>query len=167
MRFRPAAVLILAAACAPAAAFAQDAPRASVDLSSGYAAFVDDSRIDHGWVGGAFRWRLSRRVSVGPELVYMIGPRGDRDVFVTGKVLVDFMPARRVSPYFVADGGVMFHRDEFLSGAFWSREAAGSVGGGVRVDVTDRVFVAPEVRIGWEPHIRVGVLAGFQLAGPR
>ena len=49
------------------------------------------------------RWSLTPKVSVGPEVVFMRGPGDDRDVFLTGKVIVDFMPGRLVSPYFVAD----------------------------------------------------------------
>jgi hypothetical protein len=32
----------------------------------------------------------------------------------------------------------------------------------LRVFVTDRVYIAPEVRVGWELHLRTSVAAGFQ-----
>jgi hypothetical protein len=87
----------------------------------------------------------------------MKGPGGDRDLFLTGKMIVDFMSRRRASPYFVADGGVMMHRDAFFhTGAFWSREGAVSAGLGTRIRLTRRLSLAPEVRIGWEPHLRAG-----------
>ena len=148
----------------PAAAQAQE-HRGTLDLSAGYAAFLDEDAIEHLAVGGAWRWRVTPRFSVGPEVVFMKGPGGDRDVFITAKVLVDFMPERRASPYFVADGGIMIHRDEFdfRSGPFWSKEGAGSFGGGVRIDITPRLFVAPEFRIGWEPHVRVTGVVGWRM----
>ena len=136
---------------------AQETPsRLAVDASGGYATFVDETPIDHFTLGGGVRWRLTPKVSVGPEFVFMRGPDDDRDIFLTGKVIVDFMPDRFVSPYFVADGGAMLHGDRFFSGPYWSSEGALSAGGGVRIDVTPRLSIAPELRIGWEPHIRIG-----------
>jgi hypothetical protein len=86
----------------------------------------------------------------------MRGPDDDRDVFLTGKVIVDFMPDRLVSPFVVADGGAMFHGDRYASVSFWGREGAVSGGGGVRFNISPRVSIAPEFRIGWEPHLRFG-----------
>jgi hypothetical protein len=143
----------------PASAGAQvrENPRLAVDVSAGYAAFLDESPIAHATAGGAVRWRLSPRFSVGPEITFMKGPGGDRDLFLTGKAVVDFMPRRRASPYFVADGGLMLHRDDFFhTGAFWAREGAVSFGAGARVRMTPRLSLAPEVRVGWEPHVRIG-----------
>ena len=139
--------------------------RATLDLSGGYAGFVDDATIEHATVGAGVRWQVTPRFSIGPEVVFMRGPRADRDIFLTAKALVDFMPDRKVSPYFVADGGYMFHRDEiiFSTGPYWSNEATGSFGAGVRVNVTPRLFVAPEFRIGWEPHIRVTGVVGWKM----
>jgi hypothetical protein len=155
---------ILVAVLIPAVADAQER-RSTLDLSGGYAGFLDEDTIEHGTVGAAWRWQVTPRFSIGPEVVYMHGPGGDRDIFITAKVLVDFMPEQKVSPYFVADGGMMFHRDEiiFATGPYWSKEGAGSFGGGVRVNVTPRLFVAPEFRIGWEPHIRVTGVVGWKL----
>ena len=149
---------VLSLLASGAASYAQEAPsRLAVDLSGGYAAFVDESPIAHFTFGGGARWQLSPRVSIGPEVVFMKGPDDDRDIFLTGKVIVDFLPRRLVSPYFVADGGAMLHGGRFSSGSYWAREGAVSAGAGARIDVTPRLSVAPEFRIGWEPHLRVGV----------
>jgi hypothetical protein len=138
-------------------AYAQETPsRLAVDFSGGYAAFVDESAIGHFTLGGGVRWQLTPKVSVGPDLVFMRGPDDDRDVFLTGKVIVDFMPDRLVSPFVVADGGAMFHGDRYASGSFWGSEGAVSGGGGVRFNISPRVSIAPEFRIGWEPHLRFG-----------
>jgi hypothetical protein len=137
--------------------YAQETPsRLAVDFSGGYAAFVDESAIGHLTLGGGLRWQLTPKISVGPDVVFMRGPGDDRDIFLTGKVIVDFMPNRLVSPFVVADGGAMFHGDQFVTGSFWATEGAVSGGGGVRINVSPRVSIAPEFRIGWEPHFRVG-----------
>ena len=140
--------------------FAQETPsRLAVDFSGGYAAFVDESAIGHFTLGGGVRWQLTPKISVGPDFVFMRGPGDDRDIFLTGKVIVDFMPNRLVSPFFVADGGAMFHGDQFFNEAsFWAKEGAVSAGGGVRINVSPRVSIAPEFRIGWEPHFRIGTM---------
>jgi hypothetical protein len=157
---RPRSILAVAVLCLiPASAGAQvpDDRGLAVDASGGYAAFLDESLITHATAGAALRWRLSPRFSIGPEVVFMQGPGGDRDLFLTGKAIVDFMPRRRASPYFIADGGVMLHRDDFLhTGGLWSGEGAVSAGIGMRISVTRRLSLGPEVRIGWEPHLRVG-----------
>jgi hypothetical protein len=142
---------------------AQEAPsRLAVDLSGGYAGFADESIVGHGTFGAGVLWRLTPRLSVGPEAVFMNGPNGDRDVFVTGKLIFDVMPTRLVSPYLVADAGAMLHADRFFNGSYWSQEGAVSGGGGVRFNVTPRLSIAPEFRIGWEPHVRVGAVVTWR-----
>jgi len=148
----------------PGLAAAQELPGRVIEVSGGFAGFVDESIVKHGTLGTAVRWNLGRHLSVGPEIVYMNGGPGDQDLFLTGKLVVDFMPARAVSPYFVADGGLMVSRLTFVRAAdFWYREGAVSFGGGARINLTPRMFVAPEVRIGWEPHIRFTATLGWRM----
>ena len=147
----------------PAILAAQDS-RSTVEVSGGYAGFVDEATIDHGTLGAGWRWRVTPRLSLGPEIVYMRGPGADRDVFLTGKLVLYATPASRASLYFVADGGMMLHRNDFFrTGVEWFKEGAVSFGGGVRINATDRVYVSPEVRIGWEPHVRATVIVGWRL----
>ncbi len=155
--------LALVLVCLPSSGIAEERPRGTVEFSGGYAGFVDDVTVKHGTFGAAWRWRATRRVSVGPELVYMRGPGRDREVVITGKLLVDVAPERAVSPYLVADGGVMFHQQDLPGGIYRSSEPAVSGGGGLRIDVTPRLFVAPEVRLGWEAHMRLTVYVGWRL----
>jgi hypothetical protein len=155
MRHALLSVLVLLGFAASAAP-QEPQSRLAVDFSGGYAAFVDESAIEHLALGAGVRWQLTPKVSVGPDFVFMRGPDDDRDFFLTGKLMVDFMPDRAVSPFVVADGGAMFHRDEFVTGSFWAKEGAASGGGGVRINVSPRVSIAPEFRIGWETHFRIG-----------
>ena len=153
------------------AAFAQtlDArPAPAVEFLAGYAAFVDDATIDHGIAGVAARVYLTRRLAIGPEIVYMWGPRSDRDLYLTGNLTFDVMTprngrARAVTPFLVAGGGFFQHRDRFGGRTFTSAEAAFTAGGGVRGWITDRVYTFGDVRIGWELHMRVNAGVGIRL----
>jgi Outer membrane protein beta-barrel domain len=168
---KPLHGLIIGSCCALATVFAapaaaQDRPAPAVDVSTGWAGFVDDATIHHWVFGGGARFYVTPRLSIGPELVYMIGPDDDRDLIVTGNVIFDFLKPsggrpRRVTPYVLGGGGFFQHRDRFATGTFTSTEGAFTVGGGVRAFITDRVYVAPEVRFGWEPHFRAGVTVGL------
>ena len=57
----------------------------------------------------------------------------------------------------------MRHADRFGGETFASWEGAVTGGGGVRVRVGRGWYIAPEFRIGWEPHYRVGVGVGVDL----
>jgi len=149
------------------AASAQDRPGA-IELSSGWAGFADDSVIHHGLIGGAARFYASRRLSIGPELVYLIGPGSDRDLMLTGNLTFDLLGptgtgARRATPYLVAGIGLLRHTNDFYGQRFASTEGAFTAGGGVRVFLTDRLYIAPEARVGWELHLRIGATVGLRL----
>jgi hypothetical protein len=138
---------------------AQERPRPVIDLSGGWAGFPDESTIGHSMGGGSARFYLTPRLSVGPELVYMIGPGTDRDLFVTGNVIYEWPMlvsgrSPRVMPFVLASGGYMRHRNRF--GAFVAHTGAVVGGGGVRVRITDRVSAGPDLRFGLELHLRVG-----------
>jgi hypothetical protein len=140
-------------------------PAGAVEFSAGYAGFVDDATIDHGLIGIGSRWYLGPRLSIGPEVVYMKGPDDDRDLFLTGNVTWDLLGssgrAPRVIPFVVGGAGLMWHRDRFGSRTFTSNEGAFTAGGGARVRLNDRVFVAGDARIGWELHYRVAGTVGI------
>lgn len=166
---RPIRILLtLLAALVPAAAAAQSGdlrPAPAVEFTGGYAGFVDDATIDHAVVGGAVRFHLLPRISIGPELQYMIGPRSDRDLILTGNVTFDILPpGRKVTPFLVAGGGLFRHSNRFGGQSFSSSEGAFTGGGGVRAWVTDRVYVASEFRVGWEFHYRVTGTVGVALS---
>jgi hypothetical protein len=143
-------------------------PAPAVEFTGGYAAFLDDSAIGHGVFGAAFRFHLTRRLSVGPEIAYMIGPGDDRDLFLTGNVTFDLAnpgPGRagQVTPFLVAGGGLMRHSNSFGGAAFSATEGAFTGGGGVRVWLSPRVYAGSEFRIGWEPHFRITGTIGVAL----
>jgi hypothetical protein len=148
-------------ACCPGAVFAQTTdprPLSAVEFTAGYAGFVDEETIDHTVLGGALRVHLTPLISVGPELQYMIGPGDERDLILTGNVTIDVL-RRRVTPFVVFGGGLFHHSGEFGS----STEGSFTAGPGVRGWLNDRVYVASELRLGWELHYRITGTVGVAL----
>ncbi len=143
----------------PAVAGAQTParPAATVEGAAGYAGFADEGIIHHGVVGATARVYVSPRVAAGPEVVYMVGPNQDRDLFLTGNLTFDLRRSRPgiVVPYLLAGGGLFQHSDRFGNQTFRSREGAFTAGAGARGWVSDRAYLAVEYRIGWEPHYRI------------
>jgi hypothetical protein len=164
---RPLAVYALALVLLPRPAAAQTitGPTGALEVTGGYAGFVDDATKHHAVAGGSARWYVSPRVSIGPEVVYMRGPGTDRDLFVTGNVTFDLAGSYgrppRIVPFVVVGAGLMRHSDRFGSTTFTSSEGAVTGGGGVRGWITDRLFVAGHVRLGWELHARTTASVGW------
>lgn len=163
------AVVAFALLVAPMAdlAAAQDRPGPAGELAAGWVGFADDGIASESLVGGAARWYLLPRISVGPELVYIHGANHSH-LLVTGNVTWDVLAPtnrrpHRVTPFLVAGGGVFQTREHFFNGTYTSSEGAFTAGGGVRAFVGDRVILGLEMRVGWEPHIRINGLVGLQL----
>jgi hypothetical protein len=159
-----AMVAMLAATAGTAAA--QTGRPVAVEGTVGWAGFVDDATIHHRVVGGGVRIPIGvDRLSVGPEIVYMRGPRTDRDVFVLGSLWIDLRrerPGAQAVPYVVVGGGIMRHSDDFAFGTYTTSEGSFTAGGGIRVHATDRVYVGGDVRLGWELHLRATAHVGVR-----
>ncbi|HVF42680.1 MAG TPA: outer membrane beta-barrel protein [Pyrinomonadaceae bacterium] len=153
-------------------------PKVEVKVTAGGAIFAleDNDAAAHAAVGGAVRVYLSKRWSVEPEFLYMRNGANDQDYFFTPSVAYDFVPStRRVVPYAVAGVGVEHHRGRFVGADFntgvpFVVETSGTtwsvgVGAGVKFHVTDRLYVAPEARVGREPYGRATVSIGYVLSG--
>lgn len=142
-------------------------PPAIIEGSAGHAGFVPDSTIDHNYVGGGGRVYITRRIAIGPEVVYMRRPDSEHVWFFTGNATIDLIPeragARRgVVPYIVAGGGFFRLTERVGTGPYTSSEGTAMGGVGARIALGDRFFIAPEVRLAWEPHFRVGVTIGVR-----
>lgn len=130
------------------------------EASSGYTSFFDDGSIDHGGGGAALRVYVAPRLSVGPEMVYMIGPGGDRDTLLFLNVTVDLRRSMlgqlgRVEPYLTTGAGLLRHEDSSGPYSWASTGPAFTWGGGARVWVARRAYVGSDVRLGWPAHVRV------------
>jgi hypothetical protein len=134
----------------------------AAEASFDYVAFADDATIHHQGVGGAMRVHLTPRLSVGPELAYLIGPGDDRDVVLTGNLTIDFRKPRigvpgRVEPYAVVGAGILSHTSNNWTGV----SPFVAWGGGARVWLGRKVYAASDVRLGFSPHIRVSGTIGI------
>lgn len=164
---RSAAAVVAAALTLliPDLSSAQPSAVPNLMFSGGWAGFVDDGRIDHGAFGGGLEWVLTPRIAIGPEILSMIGPDDDRDLFVLGVARIGVLPlGSKVAPFVTLGGGSMTHSDTFYGGqSYSSTEGAFIAGGGVRINASPRVFIAPEFTLGWEPHMRASVTVGIRL----
>jgi hypothetical protein len=152
----------------PTAGAPSQRPRPVLEGALGWAGFGDEGVIHHSLVGVGYRHYLSRLISLGPEVQFMAGPGSDRDLIVTGNVMVDLLGPtadrpRRTTPFVVAGGGLFRHSDRFGTEAFSSTEGAFTGGLGVRTWIGERAFIAADARVGWELHLRVAALVGVAL----
>ena len=152
-------------------AFAQQRLAPVLDIEAGWVGFADDGIVSEGLFGAGARWYASRRISVGPEIVYLAGPHHSHLV-VTGNLTFEFAPDPNngfrddivmLIPFVTIGGGMFQTRETFFDDAFTSSEGAFTAGGGVRFFVGDRFSAGIEARMGWEPHIRVNGTIGVRL----
>ena len=149
----------------PCYAQSSERPSPAAEVFAGHGGFLDDSVIPHTVLGGAARFYLTRRIGVGPEFVYMWGPRFDRDLFLTGNMTWDVLSPRAtnpraVSPFVVVGAGLFRHIGEFRSGSQWGF----TTGGGTRVRINDRLYSVVDFRMGWELHYRITGGIGVNLS---
>jgi hypothetical protein len=154
-------VLVLLFAPLANAASAQDHPYALVEFTAGWMGFVDDGIVSEVPTGGAFRWYLSPRVSIGPEALFVSGENHSHFV-LTGNATFDLLRGS-VRPFLVVGAGVFQTREQFFNEPFTSNEGAFTAGGGVRGAIGSRVTAGIEARIGWEPHLRITGVVGVRL----
>ena len=164
-RFVAATVLLSTILAAPATA--QDRPAPVAEFAAGALLFADDGIVTEGFGGGAVRFHLTPRLSVGPELSFVAGD-GHSHFIVTGNATFDFIrpdngALQPVTPFVVVGAGLFQTREHFQTGTFTSGEGAFTVGGGIRGRLSSRVVAGADVRIGWETHIRLNGLIGVRL----
>lgn len=146
---------------APRAAVAQ---QRIVEGHVGKTWFADEGAIEHNVGGGGARFFVTNRIAIGPEIIYMNGPGLDEDWFLTGNATVDIGPLRwrsRVMPYAIMGAGVMHHSNMTDARPISATGGTVTLGGGARIRIGDRWFVAPEARIGVEPQVRIGISVGL------
>ena len=142
-------------------------PKVEVKATFGGAGFGDELSNPHVVAGGSVRLYLTRRFSVEPELLYMRGSSNDQDYVFTPGVAYDLTdPTGKVVPYIAGGAGAFHHRGRFTSSTSWT----GSVGGGVKIFLSDRLFIAPDARFGYvgsEPTMRGTLSLGYVVSGRR
>ena len=151
-------------------------PKVEGKVMFGTAVFDNDS--EHKVVGGAVRIYLTERLSIEPEYLYMRHSDIDQDHVVQPNIAIDITdPRKRFVAYAIAGAGLIHHRGRFFGRDFETgaprvfdvsiNSWTASAGGGVKIFVTDRFFVSPEVRVGREPTFRATVNVGYVFGGRR
>ena len=149
-------------------------PRIEGKVIFGSAVFGED--LEHKLVGGAVRVYVTKRLSLEPEYLYLRRSENDQDHLVQMNVAYDFTdPTKRVVAYGIAGAGVLHNRgrvfrSDFVTGAPSVREISfttwtASAGGGLKIFVTKRLFVSPELRLGREPTFRATINVGYVFGG--
>jgi hypothetical protein len=136
-------------------ALAQSARRGQFEVRGlgGYSTFIDESSQNHFVAGGSGHYYITRRLSVGPEFLYMYHNESDQDVTASAHAAWDFRGNRRVQPYVAGRVGVLRHFAPRFAVNSWSYGA----GLGVKISLTDRLLLTPEFSMGIEPILRATV----------
>jgi len=151
-------------------------PKVEGKVMFGSAVFGED--LEHTLVGGAVRAYVTKRLSIEPEYLYLRRSKDDQDHLVQMNVAFDLTdPTKRFVPYGMAGAGVLHNRgrvfgSDFVTGAPFVREISfttwtASAGGGVKIFLTNRLFVSPELRVGREPTFRATINVGYVFGGRR
>jgi hypothetical protein len=126
---------------------------------AGSAGFIDTG--NHTTAGAALRVPLSRGWGFEPEFLYLRENRFHHDLAFSGNFSYRFLRNRRAQPYFIGGIGVLANRTRFDRGTVTGKDLSASLGCGIRVFLTDRWFLTPEARIGWEPVARATFGIGY------
>ena len=145
-------------------------PKVEGKVIFGSALFGEE--LEHKLVGGAVRVYVTKRLSIEPEYLYLRRSEDDQDNLVQMNVAYDFTdPGKRAVVYGIAGAGVLHNRGRVF-GALSVREIkfttwTASAGGGVKIFLTNRLFVSPELRLGREPTVRASINVGYVFGGRR
>ena len=130
-------------------------------ITLGWTTFIDEAPIDHLVAGGSVRFYVTRRIGIEPELLYLKGPHDDRDLTFMPHFTYDFGNSKRRIPYVTVGAGFLHHSDKIGLLKFTHTEWTVSGGVGIKVFLTDKIFFAPEFRMGFEPIVRATGSIGF------
>ncbi len=164
MMTKPVSFLIVWIALFGAAphALAQGDRPLELHLTGGFASFPDDGPWGmHLAAGGGVRKFFAAKWSVGAELLYMDGGRGDKDINLVPTLAYHFGRSDRFRPYLIGGVGLLWHRDG-TTPAFWGSGYSPGAGVGFQIATSRRTFIAPEFRLGWEPFMRGMVTFGYR-----
>ncbi|MGH9632513.1 MAG: outer membrane beta-barrel protein [Bryobacteraceae bacterium] len=150
---RVAVIALLVAA----SAFGQRA--VDVKGSIGITVFSEDNE-HHFLTGAAARFYVTRRLSIEPEFQYLYLSSQHYDLGFIPNVAFDF-GGERVVPYVAGGVGLMYTRHDFGHFASGETDPFVTLGGGVKVYVTENWFVTPDVRFGFVPHWRFSASIGY------
>jgi hypothetical protein len=132
------------------------ATAADVKGSLGWTGFADEDTQQHLLTGGSVRIPIFRGFAIEPEVLYLKGSGRHHDLVLMPNLVWQWGRGR-VRPYVI--GGLGLIRSD--TSGFSDTAGFISVGLGTKVYMNDRWFIAPEARLGWEPHARLSVGVGY------
>lgn len=134
----------------------------AIEAVGGYAGFLDESMINRAVAGAAGRVCAGGPVWVGAELLYLSGSGEEHDWLVMPFVTLD-LGSGGVVPYLVVGTGWLRSTTLVGTGPYTSTSWSVGGGGGVRVRIGSRAYVAAEGRLGTKPLTRATVAVGWRL----
>jgi hypothetical protein len=138
--------------------------RLSMELKGtlGYASFPDESPLHHFVGGGSARFYFTEWLAVEPEFLHMYRNRSDQDFHFIPNIVLDLRPiGSRIRPYAIGGAGLQLHRELTWIGPYTSKSPTYNGGFGTKIFLTERWFISPEIRLGWEPLLRVTASIGY------
>ena len=128
----------------------------------GYSNFLDEQPLHHLVTGGSARFYVTKRLAVEPEFLFMYRSSRDIDFQFIPNVVFDFTKREsRFQPYAIGGVGLQRHRELTGTGYYWSNSWTGSAGIGTKIFLSDRLYLAPEFRLGLEPIVRITASVGY------
>jgi len=128
----------------------------------GYSNFLDEDPLHHLVTGGSARFFVTNRIAVEPEFLLMYRSSRDIDFQVIPNVVFEFTKREsRFQPYAIGGVGLQRHRELTGTGYYWSNSWTASGGIGTKIFLSDRLYVAPEFRLGLEPIVRITASIGY------
>ena len=172
------AVGVLLVACVtPLSASGQQLSHPKIEAKVIYGGVVFGEDNDHTTVGASVRAYVTKRLSIEPEYLYLWHGENDQDQLFAANVAWDFTdPRERFVLYGIAGGGALHHKGRFVDTDFTGTTRVfdtsfttwtASAGGGLKIFVTDRLFVSPEFRLGRQPTVRATINVGYVFGGRR
>ena len=128
----------------------------------GYSNFLDEDPLHHLVTGASARFFVTNRIAVEPEFLFMYRSRQDMDFQLIPNVVFEFTKREsRFQPYAIGGVGLQRHRELTGTGYYWSNSWTGSAGIGTKIFLSDRLYLAPEFRLGLEPIVRITASVGY------
>ena len=115
----------------------------------------------HITAGGSYRKYVGERGwGIEPEYAFMTDGFHQDHLFVLNVVKDFTTPSPTVVPYLIMGGGINLYRGLYNGGTGVWLGGLG-FGGGLKMWASDRIFTAPEFRMGAEPNLRFSLSLGF------
>jgi hypothetical protein len=119
----------------------------------------------HPAAGAWLRSYLTERFSLEPEFLYMHGSRFEEWMVVPNLTYDLSDPSKRVRAYLVGGIGLLHCRDKSI---YYSlNEWTGQAGVGVRIFISERLFISPAILLGTHAFPRLTARLGYVFSGRR